>query len=337
MRDFPRNLRTTCSLLVALLLPACAIAPFARGQAIRFDESARRWTASDGGVFPYQAWLPAGTAPKAIVIGVHGLSGAVHDHQALAEKLRLSGYGFYGYELRGQGNDPVKERVGDIQGPRIWQHDLWAFHKLVAAKHPNVPILWLGESLGSLIVCGAAVRAPHDTSTPDGLILASPIPAFDDRVSIWHRQLLGVAALADPTKKIPLSQWTGPDALPMTANTQHLEQLDHTPWAVPAFTVRFYNVVSILVGRMMPQARRIQQPVLVLRAAKDVFASGQAVQEFAKKLPRGRLTIYPASHHLLFYDIERDNVSRDIIAWLESKPWIAEFTPAAPSKPQSGG
>ena len=308
-----------------LLLPACALSPRVCGQAVRLEPEARVWVARDGTRFPYQSWIPEKQPVKAVIIGIHGLSGAVRDHQIAALALQKNGYAFFGSELRGQGNDPVKERVGDIRSVREWHQDLWDFQHLATTNYPGLPVIWLGESLGSLIACGAVVNPPAETRAPDALVLASTIPAFDERVALWQRQLLGFGAIWKPGRKIPLSDWTGPDARDwqMTAEADHLEQLDATPWAVKEFTVRFYHSLSLMVGRMMPQAPRIKQPVLIVRADKDVFASTENVKAFARRLPNARLQRYEKSHHLLFYDAERDQVVADIVRWLETSPWKA--------------
>lgn len=306
-----------------LLLPACAFSPPLRGQPVRLEPDSKVWVARDGTRFPYESWVPDKQPVKAVVIGIHGLSGAVRDHQIAALALKKNGYAFFGSELRSQGNDPVKERIGDIRSIREWHEDLWDFQRLITANHPDLPIIWLGESLGSLIACGAVVNPPAGIRAPDALVLASTIPAFDKRVALWQRQLLGLGTLWKPKRKIPLSDWTAPDARDwqMTEGADHLEQLDVTPWAVNEFTVRFYHSLSLMVSRMMPQATRIKQPVLIVRADKDVFASTENVNAFARRLPNARLQRYEKSHHLLFYDAERDRVVADIVKWIETSPW----------------
>jgi alpha-beta hydrolase superfamily lysophospholipase len=315
--------RRLSGVVAVLLLPACALTPALRGQAVRLEPEAKIWVARDESRFPYQSWLPARAAPKAIVIGVHGLSGAARDHQILGEALAKNGYAFYGAELRGLGHDPVKARVGDISSAKQWHQDLWDFHQLLVSRYPGLPVIWLGESLGSLISCGAAVNPPTGLRGPDALVLASPIPAFDERIALWQRQLLGMGSILQPKRKIPLSDWTGPDARnwQMTANSEHIAQLDATPWAVKEYTVRFYHSLALMVSRMMPQATRIAQPVLIVRADKDVFASTGHIEAFARRLPNARLLRYDKSHHLLFYDIQRDQVVADIVRWVEDEPW----------------
>ncbi|MFM7179902.1 MAG: alpha/beta hydrolase [Verrucomicrobiales bacterium] len=323
--------------ITLLMLPACAFSPPLQGQAVRMEPEAKVWVARDGTRFPYQSWIPEKQPVKAIVIGLHGLSGAACDHQIAALALQKNGYAFFGCELRGQGNDPVKERRGDIRSVRQWHEDVWDFHRLATTKYPDLPVIWLAESLGSLIACGAVSSPPAGTHAPDALVLASTIPAFDERVAIWQRQLLGFGALWKPERKIPLSDWTGPDAKDwqMTGASDHLQQLDVTPWAVKEFTVRFYHSLSLMVGRMMPQATRIKQPVLIVHAEKDVFASMENVQAFAKRLPNARLQRYEKSHHLLFYDTERDQVVADIVRWIESAPWKSDDAKTAQTEEEA--
>ena len=321
----PHHWRSLVFSLFAFYLPACALSPSVRGQAVQMDAAAMTWHAQDGTKFSYRNWLPEHGAPKVVVIGVHGLSGAACDLELLGKTMQTQNMAVYATELRGQGNDPVKERVGDIRSARDWHRDLWDFHRLVAARHPGVPVVWLGESLGSLIVCGAVTNTPDGMQGPAALVLASPIPALDDRVGLVHRQALGLGALTKPTRRIALATWAGMDGKDwqMTDTTNHLEQAEKTPWAVKEFTVRFYHVLATMVGRMMPQANQIAQPVFIVRAAKDTFASTESVQAFAKRLPKAELKIYEKSHHLLFYDVDRNQVVADITRWVGAMPWQA--------------
>jgi esterase/lipase len=107
----------------------------------------------------------------------------------------------------------------------------------------------------------------------------------------------------------------------MTSRSEHLAQLERTPWAVPAYTVRFYHALSVMVGSMMPQAAGIRQPVFIVHAANDVFASEASVRAFVRRLPSGQLKIYPESHHLLFYDKEKDKVVADVVGWVGRQSW----------------
>ena len=101
------------------------------------------WTTFDGKQMPWKEWkVPSGTETKTVVIAIHGLSGAASDFWLLGERLPPQGIAVYGYELRGQGNDPDTVRRGDIDSASLWLRDLLTFHRLVRAElipHYNSP------------------------------------------------------------------------------------------------------------------------------------------------------------------------------------------------------
>src|SRR5277367_4657916 len=96
----------------------------------------REWTAPDGECFPYSVWESETQPPRAIIVAVHGLSGAALDYEPLANHLIGDGITTYALELRGQGNDPVTERRGDLASLEQWFADLRAFFALVRGQHP---------------------------------------------------------------------------------------------------------------------------------------------------------------------------------------------------------
>ena len=52
----------------------------------------QHWTAPDGEAFPYSLW-EAGPSARAIIIAVHGLSGAALDFEPLGHHIRQYGRG----------------------------------------------------------------------------------------------------------------------------------------------------------------------------------------------------------------------------------------------------
>lgn len=98
------------------------------------------WKTSDDETFPYSAWgddLPPGEKPRAVVVAVHGLSGAALDYEPLGSHLAQHGVVTIALELRGQGNDPRPERRGDLAQIADWFSDLSAFFSLVRARYPS--------------------------------------------------------------------------------------------------------------------------------------------------------------------------------------------------------
>ncbi len=280
-----------------------------------------QWTSYDGKVMPYQKWLPSeGSRPHAIVIAVHGLSGASSDFWFIADALPKQGVGVYAYDLRGQGNDPVVSQRGDIRSANQWLHDLETFHLLVKKAHPRLPIFWYGESMGSLICLHTAGRLLSDRHDPAGIVLASPVAGLRMTVSDFRRWLLDTAARFAPRTRFTLGELAGVDEskIQVTSQTTHGEQMNRTPHHVSSFSLRLLAELGRLLDLNADAARQLRMPVLFLASPHDVISTPEQVQSlFAQvRSPRKRLLWYTKSHHLLLHDVQRAEVSRDLQNWI---------------------
>ena len=96
------------------------------------------WRSFDGKEMPWLAReVPRGESLRAVVITVHGLSGAASDFWPLGEAWPPHGIAVYGMELRGQGNDPELKSRGDIVSAEQWQKDLLL--SLIHISEPTRP------------------------------------------------------------------------------------------------------------------------------------------------------------------------------------------------------
>lgn len=281
------------------------------------------WAASDGKQLPYRVWHPApgSTAqPAGVVIAVHGIGGAASDFDTSARALADHGFVTYGLELRGQGNDPDRARRGDIRHARLWFRDLNEFHQLATDRHPRLPTIWFGESLGALIALHTAVRNAAGGPQPDALVLSVPVVGFRDSLPKWQEWLLRALARIAPTKRIDLASLDSGngDPVPVTADQDYLEHMLRQPHYLQVFSLRLLRHVGELVVTSHDAASRWQRPVMVQYAGHDIFtpveASEAFVQAFTEGLPQVRR--YDRSHHLLFHDRQSAEAIADIVSWV---------------------
>jgi alpha-beta hydrolase superfamily lysophospholipase len=280
------------------------------------------WSSFDGKIMPYQTWQPApGTAIRGIVIAVHGLSGATSDFWFIGDTLPKQGFIVYAYDLRGQGHDPVVSDRGDIQSAKQWLRDLETFHLLVKRKHPKNPVFWYGESLGSLICLHTAANRLPDRSDPDGIILASPVAGLKMTVSGFRRFLLETAATLSPRSRYSLGDLAGVDEkkIQVTSTTTHGSQMAITEHHLTAFSLRLLTEIGRLLDANPSAAKRLRMPVLFLASPNDILSSPDQVQTLFGQVrsPTKRLLWYTRSYHLLLHDVQRAEVSRDLLKWLE--------------------
>jgi len=280
----------------------------------------KRWISSDRAEFPFRFWTPAKGQPKAVLIGVHGLNGSSSDFDIFGNSLIDDGIAVYAYEMRGQGNDPVKERIGDIEHPRAWLTDLATFSSLVQSAHPDAKIFIYGESLGSLITTFAVQNKQLITFEISGVILASPIVSFDDKLPFLKRLILQLAAVFAPGYRIDFVGLSPDDPREMmvTSSASVAESGEMTPWLVKKFSLRFFSTVGRMIEQMMHRAERFEIPVLVLSGGKDVVMSAKQITEFTGRLPEKfrKHHAYPEGHHLLLYDDVNTEVVKDCRKWI---------------------
>lgn len=285
---------------------------------------AREWSSYDGKVMPWTAWLPShGRSPRAVVITVHGLSGAASDFGLLGQALPRQGFAVYGYELRGQGHDPKEHERGDIISAKQWMRDLETFHRLVRERHPGRPVFWYGESMGTLIALHTAAWRLGAAADPDGIILASPIAGLRAAVSDTRKWLLRTAASLTPRQRYTLGELSGTDEsnIRVTATSTHGARMARTPHHVHDFTLRLLGELGRMMDEAPHAADHVRLPVLFLASPNDVVTSPDQVQTLFSSVRSTDKTLhwYTRSYHLLLHDVQRADVVDDVIEWLDRR------------------
>jgi alpha-beta hydrolase superfamily lysophospholipase len=279
------------------------------------------WKSSDGEVFSYSLWS-AEQPPRAVVIAVHGLSGAALDYEPLGDHLAKFGVTTYALELRGQGSDPVVKRRGDLARLEDWFADLSAFIALVRARHPDAPLYYYGESMGAALLTRFLAQAPA-SEQPAGLILASPVVVVPGKPSWWQQAIFRFFLWVRPTHRIDVSKFTKREDRNdptkwVTRDEAHRLWFETAPHKLESYTVRFFKNLFELIDGCLDAATRITVPVFVMYAAHDVFIPPARVDEFFARLgSRDKESrFFPESYHLLLHDHDKDDALAQIEMWL---------------------
>lgn len=312
------KLRLPSLMLMGGLLISCSTMPRSSGTP---SLGKTTWRSFDAKEMPWRSnEVSQGQKLHAVVITVHGLSGAASDFWPLGEVWPKEGIAVYGMELRGQGNDPETKKRGDIPSAKVWQRDLLTFHQLVRAKHPGVPIFWYAESLGTLISLHALDCLP-EREQPSGLVLSSPAAGLKIKMGSFKNAAVHTAIAVLPWKKVNLEKLAGvhDKDIRVTANTTHEGQMAKTPHYVSEFTLRLLGQLNSMMKSLPAAARRTTQPVLVLASPNDVIASPEQITGFFEQIGAKDRTIlwYDHSYHLLLHDVQRTEVLADATQWLK--------------------
>lgn len=304
-------------LIALLLLAACAgphvqprLIPPAGFSGPRIEQAA--FVVEDGARLPYRRWAPEGQ-PRAVIVALHGMN----DHSAA---FRLAGPWWaehdivtFAYDQRGFGAAPGR---GVWAGERRMTDDLRAVVALVGARHPDVPIAVVGESMGGAVAISAF--ASDRPPAADQLILLAPAvwgwssQSLPNRASLWlAARLLGDRAVTPP-------DWAVRD-IRATDNLIELVTNGNDPRFIRA--TRFDTLAGLvdLMESASVQLGQVQIPTLLMYGANDqIIEKGpmRRALDLAGEPANLRTAWYPDGWHLLNRDLQAEVVFRDVAAVL---------------------
>jgi alpha-beta hydrolase superfamily lysophospholipase len=280
----------------------------------------------------YLRWLPDGEIRGTVQI-IHGASEHSGRYGRLAAALTGEGLAVYAMDLRGHGRTAGSTGIGRFGGPGADAvlDDVHALHLLIADRHPGVPRILLGHSMGSIIALAAAERDGRDLA---GLVLSGPIgvaPQLAETVTVLQEAVaLGAAdnaldALGPFNEAFEPARtrydWLSRDPAEVDAYVADPLSGDEMPLTV-AYAA---GVFDLAVRAATPEAVAALPdglPVLLLSGQLDPVGGGDAVQVTAlAELLRARglpveQHVYPDARHEVFNETNRDEVVADLLAWL---------------------
>jgi alpha-beta hydrolase superfamily lysophospholipase len=291
--------------------------------------------ADDGETLLARRWLPEGP-PRAIVQVAHGLAEHSARYARLANALNAAGYAVYANDHRGHGPKAAAADLGHFADTGGWDKvvgDLWTFNRLIAAEQPGTPIIFLGHSLGSFLGRGfiaehsdalAGVALSGSNGKPAAIATLGRIIAREERLR------LGKRGKSDPI----LQMWFGEFNKPFKPARTASDWLSRDEKEVDAFVADplcgfpFTTQLAIDVLDALPHvtsrkslaAIRKDLPLYVFSGERDpVGANIQGLIQDLKAAGFTKLTtrIYPGARHETLNETNRDEVTRDLIAWLD--------------------
>jgi alpha-beta hydrolase superfamily lysophospholipase len=291
--------------------------------------------ADDGVRLLGRRWLPEG-APRAVIQIAHGLAEHSGRYARLAAALNAAGYAVYASDLRGHGPSAAPADLGFFADQNGWAKvvgDLWTFNRQIAAEQPRLPIVLFGHSLGSFI--GQQFVAERSEALAGVAFSGSngkapPIAALGRLIARAERLRLG------PRGQSPLifKMWFGGFNKPFEPARTAFDWLSRDPAEVDAYVADptcgflFSNQLAIDVLDALPGLAspaifakvRKDLPIYVFSGEKDpVGANIQGLIAALKGAGFTRLTtrIYPGARHETLNETNRDEVTRDLITWLD--------------------
>jgi alpha-beta hydrolase superfamily lysophospholipase len=291
--------------------------------------------AADGTRLVHRRWLPAGE-PRATLQVVHGASEHSGRYARLAAALTARGIAVFAMDLRGHGRTAESTGAGRYGAGSVDSvlDDVEALHRAVEAEHPGLPRVLLGHSMGSIVALTAAER---DGGRLAGLVLSGPLGVNPELAAVVAQLDAAVAgglgdqpmdalgAFNQPFEpaRTPFD-WLSRDAAEVDAYIGDPLCGDGMPlthgYAAGMFGLSVRASAPEGVARL-PEGL----PVLLLSGQRDPVGGQDAGQVTAlAELVRERglpveQHVYPDARHEVFNETNRDEVTADLLAWLEAR------------------
>lgn len=298
------------ALLATLALAACAPARAPMGPSVvapAFADDAL--VMSDGVRLPCYGWLPP-SRPKAVVVGLHGMN----EHaRAFAEDaagwFTAAGVALYAYDQRGFGGSPNR---GIWAGHETMAADASEAARIIRARHPGVPVVLMGESMGGavLLVAGTSARRPP----VDGYVLLAPAVVGRAALGWFAAGMLDVLVSLVPMMGF---QNSAPGFQP-TDNMAAWQRWSRDPLLIRHTRVDALAGLVDLMEAAVRAAPDFHAPALLLYGGRDRLVPARPTRHLLASLPDRsvqRVGYYPEGWHMLLRDTQGQNVAGDITAW----------------------
>lgn len=255
--------------------------------------------------------------PRGIVQLVHGLGEHARRYDELANVLNRSGYGVFASDHRGHGEtgqamlaNGVIKQIGNLGpgGMKAVFADELELRDLIADEHPELPIVLLGHSWGSMIA---------------------------QRVLDWNSHLWAGAVLTGSTLLLPGILPSGgfnrawksqPDATGfewLSRDRSVSLAFVSDPKTFPESATKVFGLKNSATLLGLPSRRiRSDLPILLLAGSADPIGGERGNRLLANAYVKSgikdiRLVSYNDARHEVFNETNRLEVFADLLSWLD--------------------
>jgi alpha-beta hydrolase superfamily lysophospholipase len=279
-------------------------------QVVTDGVSEERYVTRDGVKLGLTRWDAA--MPKAAIVALHGMNDYANAFAIPAPWWAANGISTYAYDQRGFGKSPQR---GIWPGSDLMRRDLVDFVDVVRARHPNLPVFVLGESMG-----GAVAMTAFASNTPpkaQALILIAPAVWGRDTMPFFYRVVLWAGAR---TFRGASFSGSGLKITP-TDNIEVLRANGRDPLFIKsARTDAIYGLVG-LMGEAYSAAPRLNgKPLLYLYGGRDEIIPKRPTETVMDSLgPMAKVMTYPTGYHMLLRDLNAQPRWADVARWIEDQ------------------
>lgn len=309
------------------------------------DVSTTTLITSDDTVLHVHRWTPdSPQSTRAVVVLAHGMVEHAARYAHLAQRLTDAGYAVSAADHRGHGRTVVGgggpeglAHLGDEQGFADVVDDLLVVVEQARGRHPGLPVVLIGHSMGSFVARAFAARhgdrlaalVLSGTAGDPGLqgFLGERLARLECRLrGPRARSRLMEALILGPYNRAFRPARTGFDWLSRDEAQVDVYVADELSGGHA--TAGFYRDLvtgTRWVSEPSTAARMPRDlPVLIVSGEVDPVGGAEAVEEVAALfrgvgLTRVDTQVWPGARHEVFNETNRDEVEDHLVGWLDEQ------------------
>ncbi|SDH44913.1 alpha/beta hydrolase [Pseudomonas abietaniphila] len=293
--------------------------------------------ASDHTRLYVNAWMPL-TSPRAVVMLSHGMAEHSGRYARLGAALTDAGFALYAHDQRGHGRTAANGVLGHYADRDGWNTvvgDLASLSASIGQRHPDVPVFLLGHSMGSYI---AQAYLLHHSASVQGAVLSGsnfqPVSLYRSaaviaRLERWRQGARGRSAIIEFLSFGSFNKAFKPVRTPFDWLSRDQEEVDkyvNDPLCGFRCTNQFW--LDMLGGlQQISKKSNLAQidkslPLLIIGGECDPVSEGKRLKDLAGALTDTdhalvTLKLYPQARHEILNETNREEVTHDLLAWLE--------------------
>ena len=296
-----------------------------------------RLDAPDGHRIRVYTWLPDDEPCTAVIHLFHGLGEHAGRYERFARACNARHLAVVAHDHRGHGAQA--ELVGHFADDGGWNlliSDAFEVQETIRHHLPERPIVLLGHSMGSFIAQRFAMRHPDNLAM---LILSASTFGKRSELRAAHALARGLALVGKRTKPRLLHdlgfgafnkafQPTRTEMDWLSRDEQVVDRYLADPFCGGLFTAQLW---ADLTGGLLEITSRNavagiprELPLLIFGGEKDPVGGTKGLTRLADVYRdtghrEVSLKIYPGGRHEMLNEINRDEVTGDVLAWIEAR------------------
>lgn len=278
---------------------------------------------------------------KAVVQINHGLAEHAARYGRFAEFLAGRGFHVYAHDHRGHGGttapDAPPRSFGSGNGADMVIADVNAVHDEIARRHPGLPVIVFGHSMGGLIALGFVLKHPGRAAAAaiwNANFSGGVAGRAAQAILAWERFRIGSDVPSRALPKLTFQSWAKqvPERRTefdwLSRDATEVEKYIADPLCGWDASVGMWQDVFRLAflgadDRSFDAVRR-DLPFKVVGGEKDPATSGgKAIEDLARRMRRMGFsnlvsTVYAETRHESLNELNRNVIMEDFAAWAES-------------------